>query len=215
MLKRVTRAVGALLLSATVALGCAAADMKSAGAPAPMAPGGYAEAAPMASAMPMEAGGLAAGFPRYDMDGAVATNGPAPAPTATGTQASEAFQQHGPMLIYTASINLAVFQVVEASKEVEHMAREAGGFLARRDDTSLVIRVPASKFEDVIKRIEKLGDVLHRSVSADDVSEQYTDLEGRLVNLRGARQRLQEFLARAGTMADMLQVQRELERVAA
>jgi hypothetical protein len=62
--------------------------------------------------------------------------------------------------------------------------------------------------------MEKLGDVLHRSVTADDVSEQYSDLEVRLVNLKATRQRLQEFLARAQNMAEALQVEHELERVA-
>ena len=215
MHERVTRAAGALLLSFMVAsaLGCAASADYKAASTAPMGPGGYAESAPAASAAPMEMGGLASGFRNYDMDGAVATNGPAPAPTSTSSQQSEAFQQHGPMLIYTASINLAVFQVAEASKEVEKMARDVGGFLARRDDTSLVIRVPAAKFEDTIKKLEKLGDVLHRNVVAEDVTEQFMDAEVRLKNARAVRDRLQQLLEKATKVDDSLAIEKELTRV--
>ena len=50
--------------------------------------------------------------------------------------------------------------------------------------------------------------------SADDVSEEFHDLEVRLGNLRATRTRLQEFLGRATGINDMLTVEKELERVA-
>jgi hypothetical protein len=219
MLERISRAAGARLLATALAAvlvtaGCGGADFaKMAEAPSAPGPGYGGDAAPMASAAPMEAGGLASGFRSYDMDGAVATNGPAPAGTAAPPQGSEAFQQHGPMLIYTATINLAVFQVAEASRQVEIMAREAGGFLARRDDTSIVIRIPAAKFEDTMKRLEKLGDVLHRNVVAEDVTEQFMDAEVRLKNARAVRDRLQQLLEKATKVDDSLAIEKELTRV--
>ncbi|MFO0586513.1 MAG: DUF4349 domain-containing protein [Polyangiaceae bacterium] len=217
MLKRVTRAVGALLLSVATAsaIGCAAYEPARAASPK-SAPGRWADEAPAASAAPMmEMGGLAGGLHGADMDGAVATNGPAPAPTSTSTPPgqSQAYEQHGPMLVYTATLNLAVFQVAEASKEVEKMAREAGGFLARRDDTSLTIRIPVAKFEDMMKRLEKLGDVLHRNVVAEDVTEQFMDAEVRLKNARAVRDRLQQLLDKATKVEDSLAIEKELTRV--
>ena len=208
------RAITTALIAAFVTAGCGAAGDYKMAAEAPP-PGAYrGDSAPMASAAPMEAGGLASGFRSYDMDGAVASNGPAPSGTSTAPpQGSEAFQQHGPMLIYTATINLAVFQVAEASKQVEQMARETGGFLARRDDTSIVIRVPAAKFEDTMKRLEKLGDVLHRNVVAEDVTEQFMDAEVRLKNARAVRDRLAQLLEKATKVEDSLAIEKELTRV--
>jgi hypothetical protein len=208
------RAITTALIAAFVTAGCGAAGDYKMAAEAP-SPGAYrGDSAPMASAAPMEEGGLASGFRSYAMDGAVASNGPAAAGTSTAPpQGSEAFQQHGPMLIYTATINLAVFQVVEASKQVEQMARDAGGFLARRDDTSIVIRVPAAKFEDTMKRLEKLGDVLHRNVVAEDVTEQFMDAEVRLKNARAVRDRLAQLLEKANKVEDSLAIEKELTRV--
>lgn len=54
----------------------------------------------------------------------------------------------------------------------------------------------------------------HRTVGAEDVSEEFHDAEVRLLNLRATRQRMQEFLSKANTMQDALTVERELERVA-
>jgi hypothetical protein len=121
------------------------------------------------------------------------------------------------LLIYVGDYQMAVdeAEVALTLDRVIDVAESLGGYLAGRKDTMVQVRIPSARFRESLTRIEKLGDVLHRTVTADDVSEQYSDLEGRLTNLRATRQRLQEFLARSGTMADMLQVGRELERVAA
>lgn len=122
-----------------------------------------------------------------------------------------------PLLIYVGDMTMAVDEPEMALTldKVIDIAESLGGYLAGRKDTSVQVRVPSQRFRESLVLIEKLGDVLHRSVTADDVSEQYSDLEGRLVNLKATRQRLLEFLARSGTMQDMLAVQREIERVAA
>lgn len=206
MPKRIWMNVLAALLLVT---GCSAGGFapKSAEMSAPMEP----------TVTRAEYGGPGGGEFRNDsMDGALAQAVPAPTSTTPATppqSSSEAMQQRGPMLIYTATMNLAVFQVAEASKQVEQMARESGGFLARRDDTSLVIRVPAEKFEDMLKRIEKLGDVLHRNVVAEDVTEQYMDAEVRLKNARAVRDRLQQLLEKANKVEDSLAIEKELTRV--
>jgi hypothetical protein len=121
-----------------------------------------------------------------------------------------------PLLIYVGDVQMAVEQEDFAATldKVIDIAESFGGYLAGRKDNSVQVRVPSQHFREGLARMEKLGEVQHRSVSAEDVSEQYSDLETRLLNLKAARQRLQELLARAGTMADMLQVTHELERVA-
>lgn len=122
-----------------------------------------------------------------------------------------------PMLIYVGDLQMAVdeAELVSTLDKVIDVAEALGGYLAGRKDTSVQVRIPSYRFRDGLTRIEKLGEVLHRTVTADDVSEQYSDLEVRMLNLKATRQRLQEFLARAGTIQDMLTVAQELERVAA
>ena len=122
-----------------------------------------------------------------------------------------------PLLIYVGDIQMLVpdEEAIPATiDKVIDLAESLGGYLAGRKDKSVQVRIPSARFREGFTMIEKLGQVTNRSVSADDVSEQYSDLEVRLQNLRATQKRLQEFLAKSGTIQDMLTVGRELERVA-
>ncbi|MDI3286238.1 DUF4349 domain-containing protein [Polyangium sp. 15x6] len=119
-----------------------------------------------------------------------------------------------PMLVYTARVNMAVYEVKSSLGEVESLARSLGGFLARRNDQSITIRVPAARFDEAIRRIEKLGDMLSRDVQVEDVTEEYHDTEIRLKNARAVRERLEQLLAKATKVEESIQIEKELERVA-
>ncbi|MBN1944813.1 MAG: DUF4349 domain-containing protein [Bradymonadales bacterium] len=120
-----------------------------------------------------------------------------------------------PMLIYTAVFHLSVFQVEESQRQVIAVAEQMGGFLFRRDDRSVTIRVPAQRFQESIDRIEQIGDVLHRAVEVTDITQEYIDIDIRLRNALAMRDRLEALLARAETVADALQIERELQRLTA
>lgn len=124
-------------------------------------------------------------------------------------------QTPAPMLVYTADIDLQTERdrVVATIDRVIETATGMGGYLLRRTDNSVQVRIPSARFRESLRVVEDFGEVVHRSVAAQDVSEEYRDLEVRLQNLRAVRRRLEEFLARAGSMTDALQVERELERI--
>ena len=119
----------------------------------------------------------------------------------------------GPLLIYTAELNLAVHEVREHMNEVIAVADDVGGFLASQDQAVVVIRVPASRFRETLNRIEALGDVLNRQIAAQDVSDQVRDIRIRLRNAIQMRDRLAELLERAETVPESLTIERELERL--
>ncbi len=133
---------------------------------------------------------------------------PKPAPVQ-----HEAVVQRGPMLIYTAEIAMAVFEVNVQLGKVEQIARDLGGFMAKRADRSITIRVPASKFDEAVRRVEGVGDVIARNVTAQDITEEFHDLELRLKNARATQARLLELLAKASKVDEAVLVERELDRV--
>jgi len=121
-----------------------------------------------------------------------------------------------PLLIYTGNVGMEVAEpavIAPTIDKVIDLAESFGGYLAARTDTSVVIRVPSRNFRDALTGLEKLGEVKRRSVNAEDVSEQYHDLEVRLANLKTVQKRLQEFLAKAANVNEALQVEHELERI--
>lgn len=117
------------------------------------------------------------------------------------------------VLIYTAQFRMAVFEVDEALDDVEALARSLGGFLSRRTDTEITIRVPAAQFDDALNGIAAKGDVLTRNVQVEDVTEEYLDVTLRLKNARQVRERIAQLLADAKSVEESLEVERELNRL--
>ena len=64
-----------------------------------------------------------------------------------------------------------------------------------------------------MKKIGGFGDVLHRNVEVEDVTEKFYDLQVRLKNARAVRNRFEELLKEAKTVQDSLAIERELERI--
>jgi hypothetical protein len=139
---------------------------------------------------------------------------PGTPPSDGSSGVADKAQIAGPMLIYTARLHLAVFETRKAMDAAEKLARDSGGYLVRRDDRTITFRVPAGKFQGTLADVLKLGDLLHREVTARDVTEEFFDTQVRLQNLEAVRARFEELLKRAQKVEEALAVERELERVA-
>jgi hypothetical protein len=224
------------LAAAGLALGgCAAGAQMSASAPAavmeapPPAPAAAAESSKgyVFSDAPIAGGALEAKSPpepvHVNHHGVPPTKPTGPttrvpptsgAPTSNPPPATTAPQpRREALLIYTAVLTLAVYQVDASLAHIEELARGMGGYLASRTDTSIVVRVPRARFQDALTAVVKLGDVLHRDIEAQDVSDRVVDLEARLKNARAVRDRLAQLLQGATATKDALEIEKELARV--
>lgn len=145
---------------------------------------------------------------------------PVPAPAPAGSPAPRPASvlttdaPHDPsLMVYTAEVGLAVRHVGEGLDAIDAIARGLGGFLSQRADRQITVMVPRERFIDALTRIERLGDVRHRAVTALDVTDELVDLEVRLTNARAIRERLLELRKAATTVTDQLEIERELGRV--
>jgi hypothetical protein len=128
-------------------------------------------------------------------------------------QATDATSPSGPLLIYTAQLTLAVFEVEQTQDRILESLGELEGFLAHRTNAELVVRVPAARFEQALALIEEAGDVLDRNIEVQDVSEEFRDLQIRIANAEAMRDRLEQLLARANDVEGALAIERELQRL--
>ncbi len=128
------------------------------------------------------------------------------------TQADNEVAHDNAMLVYTAQLTMSVYQVGPAIDAIEVIGRSFGGYLSKRDDNVIVIRVPRARFSDALHKVEAQGDVLHRQIAAEDVTDQFVDMETRLRNARAVRDRLESLLQKAA-VKEAIEIQRELERV--
>lgn len=173
---------------------------------APMEP----EAAPMA---PGAAGGASA---ERQSDAALEE---APAGVDASSQQQPASQR---LVIKNASVSLQVENVADAEARVRARAEQLGGYVVSVQTSGsdaylssvITFRVPADRFEEALTGVEGLArKVLSRSVSGDDVTEEFVDLEARLRNLEATRDRLLDLLAKATRVEDALQVNQALSDV--
>lgn len=119
-----------------------------------------------------------------------------------------------PLLIYNATVTLAVFEADRTIDAIELMATKHGGYLVKRSDHSITVRVPAAVFKTVLETAAKQGDELHREVDVRDVTEEFHDLEIRLRNAEAMLARLEALLQKAQDVKEALAVEKELGRIA-
>lgn len=140
-------------------------------------------------------------------------DGAQPGTTPRTASPSDDPDRKQPVLIYRADFTMSVYEVQKSLDALESLAKSSHGFLSRRDDHSITLRIPAERFADVLSQIEKIGDVLHRDVVSEDVTAEYRDLEIQLENALVLRTRLEKILEKATKVEEALQVERELARL--
>jgi hypothetical protein len=75
----------------------------------------------------------------------------------------------------------------------------------------LELRIPASRFEKVISRLEKGKDeITEKNINSRDVTEEYYDLETRLENKNAYLKRYRELLGRANSMSEVLAIEENI-----
>ena len=119
------------------------------------------------------------------------------------------------LIIFTGSLDLQVEGEAfgKTLHEVVDIAVDHGGYIGEQSDQSVTVRVPSQSFREVLRKVEDLGEVLHRSVQAQDVSEEFHDVKVRLDNLLATRKRIESFLDRASSIDEVLRIEQELGRL--
>ena len=125
-------------------------------------------------------------------------------------------------IIQTASLDLQVEDVADAFRRVGQIASAAGGFVFEssssyadeRPQADITIRVPAEQYESVLEELRGLAVKVERENSkAQDVTEEYIDLQAQLRNNQAIESRYIELLDRAQNITEVLTVQDRLDQV--
>jgi PKD repeat protein len=123
------------------------------------------------------------------------------------------------MIIRNGSLQLVVKDVAEALKQITDLAGAYGGFVVNSNIQesqsrlygNISVRVESKRFNEALAALRALAeDVKSESTSGQDVTEEYTDLTANLRNLQAAESQLLELMKKAGTVTEILGVQKEL-----
>ncbi|MGH9001047.1 MAG: DUF4349 domain-containing protein [Acidimicrobiia bacterium] len=147
----------------------------------------------------------------------VASLGGAPIPERPGPTAPPA-----PGLgrvIKTAAVGVEVDEggVPRAADKVMSLAEGAGGWVHSSEEgegrASLEVKVPSERFEQTLAAMTGLGKEVSRTISGEDVSAEFVDLEGRLRHWRAQEAVFLELMTKARTIPDTIAIQQQLSSI--
>ena len=111
---------------------------------------------------------------------------------------------------YTAFMDGLKARVDQCGGYLESVDASTSG---SRPSASVTIRVPANRLNEMSDAIAQSTNILHRSESQEDVTLQYVDTESRVSALRTEQERLNELLAKAETLDDILSIEDRMAEV--
>jgi len=104
--------------------------------------------------------------------------------------------------------------------DITRLAENNGGFISHTQSYSdmdgnltsgsITIRIPQDKYNSALDLVKGMGTIKSISVSGQDITQEYTDLESRLRNMEAQEEILLDLMAQSKDVSDSIEVQREL-----
>lgn len=125
-------------------------------------------------------------------------------------------------LIKTGQMSTEVEDSREARNLVDRAVGKLGGYVVSENQSgydnqlsfSLTIRVPAGRFDSLVNYVESVSRrVENKTISVEDVSAEFVDLEARRRTKSELEVRYREILKTAQSVSEILEVERELNNV--
>jgi len=142
--------------------------------------------------------------------------------TAEPEAPSEINLETGSKIIKNGRLDFEVSNLEKSKVSVDKLVANYKGYFenesfnayGNRHSYSLYIRVPNEKFDSLITDLEKgIGKLTAKTISADDVTEEYVDLNIRLENNLAYLNQYKEILRKAKTVKDIIEVQEKIRRI--
>lgn len=168
--------------------------------------------------------------PQAAVDGEVdAVAQAADAPPADGAGAKPPVKAERPRtpvtrkIIYTATLRLVVDDFSVAAEQLPQIAERFDGFVSGTNQHALQgtsrsghweVRIPAARYTEFLEAVRALGVPESFEQQASDVTEEFVDLQARIVSKQQLETRLVDLLQkRTGKLEEVIEAERELERV--
>lgn len=178
--------------------------------PPPPAPMTTASAAPARKASSAPSKGSTRSAAYREQAAPADTSTPAE-PGESGSSAAEAPAKR--MVHYSGWARLEATKTEELLKAVSLLAEGMGGFVEQLTPSSVTVRVPVARFDEAFKATLQLGEVVDKSVSAEDVTDAFTAVDLRLRTAKSTRDRLVALLAQAKNESEKLALLAQIRRL--
>ena len=132
----------------------------------------------------------------------------------------------GRKIIRNAEMRLESSKPEETQQKITSIADSKNGFVINstqrstnakvgsHDSVEMTIRVPAEKFEESVGEIRKTAErVVVETLTGQDVTEEFVDIQARLKAKKALEERFLEIMKQAKTVEESLEVERQLSEV--
>ncbi len=136
-----------------------------------------------------------------------------------GAPLPEAIAAGNSRIVKTARVDLSVDKgkLAGAHQGALDAVSSAGGWVqsseSSDDQASFVLKVPVDRLDGVLAKLRGLGEVRSQSLSGQDVSAEYVDLEARLRHWRAQEAVFVALMSKAKTIGETIQIQQQLSTV--
>lgn len=129
------------------------------------------------------------------------------------------------MIIRNADISLQVNNINSTMEKITQLAESSGGYVvnsnlvqdnnnASNTTANISIRVPAQGLNNALSALKSLAtQVIQESVTGEDITQQFVDLQSQLTNLQTAKEQLTKIMASATKTSDVLSVFKQLNDI--
>ena len=176
--------------------------------------------APQAPTMDLMPSAVGGGAPVMEQSMDAAESAPVSG-TANGGVSAAAIER---IVIKNADLAVVVSDVEGRMKDIQSMAEKMGGFVVSSNlyqsyttdyvevpEATITIRVPAEKLTEALNQIKKdVVEVQTETVSGQDVTAEYVDLQSNLKSLEATEAQLNEILKTATTTEDVVSIFNQL-----
>jgi len=145
------------------------------------------------------------------------------AASGTPDRAPPANAASNAMVIRTGTATIKVDSLEPAVVRLRALAVSVGGYVGNTSmqtgtdqlrSATVEIKVPAARWGQLVTGLKPIGTLESVEENAEDVGEEFVDVQARVANAKRLEARLIDLLAnRTGKLSDALQVERELARV--
>ncbi|MCW5960003.1 MAG: DUF4349 domain-containing protein [Pyrinomonadaceae bacterium] len=131
-------------------------------------------------------------------------------------------------IIKNAELRLESQDPVSAQQTIAQIVESRGGYVVestqsgsdassvKRDTVTMSLRIPSEKFNETLDEIRKTASrIVIETVSGQDVTEEFIDVEARLKAKKALEEQFLEIMKRSNSVEDALNVQREIADVRA
>jgi uncharacterized small protein (DUF1192 family) len=107
-----------------------------------------------------------------------------------------------PQVAYSAELNVGTREFAHSRASLEEILERHHGYVAKLrmvgeptgSILSATLRVPSSEYRSALAELKGVGVVEHEEEAADEITQQHSELEARLVNAQNEEQRIQRIL---------------------